>query len=435
MYYRIIIASVLAFSLLTDIVRPVAISLEDNRKTNMLPNRPKQNTKPESGKLSKPPDPEATALFIHLLDRYINNAPDKTRLDDGFAKTLNANSKNRQAASLIVKNFQNIPLSVRKDIYGIWADISTTAKIPESKFQEAFSRLVKSNSNVQPAPNKDADGNCKGPVRQDSKKSDSDKRKKNNEKNNPKPEYRNKTNFQHSLLRQKDIFPTPLSLNKNSFSLTSTSQQQRFQLFYEGLWCHSETDEDHGTPSDEIYIITTVSETTGAATTQTHPNPYRKEYYEDLDDGDKRVGPRRLAWGGDTGSTARELFLTVLVYEQDSGDPDDIAQAMDLIWNATEFVCAVSQGSGQLPCLIAIGAALLINLAVAVFTGGGDDLVSTQVLRITADQLREWEQSETRFRGDIPYHFSTVHNAERNSNAEGADYHVYFRVITPRGIE
>jgi hypothetical protein len=75
----------------------------------------------------------------------------------------------------------------------------------------------------------------------------------------------------------------------------------------------------------------------------------------------------------------------------------------------------------------------LIAGVVAIFTGGEDDPLSVETVTVSADQIREWAAdppASTR-RGNIPYHFSTIHNGYGNS--DGADYHFYFSFVRTAG--
>jgi hypothetical protein len=199
------------------------------------------------------------------------------------------------------------------------------------------------------------------------------------------------------------------------------------------LWCHSESDEDHLTDSDEIYAIVTVTDDNGDSVTTRFPRRDDPAWYYDVDSGERR--PKRdvisRIWGGNNGKAARDLAITVWVWEQDSGDPEERKQATDLVWKAAVVICGAVGEANPLVCVVAAAVAAVFEGVVAIVSGGEDDLVQEKTYYASADQMQSWVESGMRSwpREPISGHFRTIHNG--SGNAEGADYHVYFSFHTP----
>ncbi len=396
-------------------------------------------------KLQKPIDPEAVGLLIHLLDRYSRDMPDKGELDRRIEQRLSRDPGSRESARRMVANFRSIPLSERRALMGRWAEIPAEERMPESRYRAAFERLARSVDRPRPAT--DADDHAgKGTNQQTPKHGRTEKTRL------PMRGLLNPMGIPHGIHATPWETPTiwnPMAsfLWYVSYSPIPTPQLQlpRYILWYEGLWCHRETDADHGTDSDEIYVITTVADAEGNLTTKLHPRPYDKQTYEDLDDGDHRVGPRSQVSGNGTGQGGRrisglpaeDLVLNVTVFESDMGNPDVMKSILEVLIGVCFAVALVVLINPQLwPVTAAAGiAALAFGFAEILYSnisGSEDDLVASQTVTIIASQMQVYADEEPRFKkGEIPYHFSTIHKNQGNpwiDGPEGADYHVYFTV-------
>jgi hypothetical protein len=389
-------------------------------------------------------DPEALALFLQLLERYANSGLGKSEIDQRLDRALNTQPKSREVASRIVSNFRKLSSSERSTLLGKFADITPDTGFSPKTYQTAFERLAasyKSNQNQDSEPDE-----IKRRPGSNMTQKHSELENPNYRENDLKDRKSPKRNQDERKPPDRTIKRKPISLSEESkYGLhqpefinaihTTTSawhpyqESPRYTLWYEGLRCRSETDEDHLSWSDEIYVITTVTDASGNNSTTRHPLPYEHDWYINLDDGDTRTGPRRACWGGRDGRQAQDLTLTVSLFEQDSGNPEDTEDAMKLIWSAAGAICGATVHNTVVPCVIAFAVALVVELAVDIFTGGDDDLVEIKTRTITADQLRRWDQRDPRQRGDIFYHFSTVHQ-NYEDNAAGADYQVFFRVTS-----
>jgi hypothetical protein len=135
---------------------------------------------------------------------------------------------------------------------------------------------------------------------------------------------------------------------------------------------------------------------------------------------------------------AEDLTLTVAVFEHDDGDPKEVERLFLEGLALLQVLCAAALFTGGpiagLACeLIGLAFVGLITGATAIFTGGEDDPLSIEAVTITADQIRDWggEPPASSRRGNIPYHFRTIHTGR--GNAAGADYHLYFSIVRTDG--
>ncbi len=396
-------------------------------------------------RLQKPSDPEAVGLLIHLLDRYSRDMPDKGELDRRIEQRLSREAGSRESARRMVANFRSIPLSERRALMGRWAEIPAEERISESQYRAAFERLARLVGRPKPATAAD-DHAVSGTNQQTPKHGRTENtRRPARGLLNPGEIPRGIDGAPWDTRAAWD--PTVSILRPASYWLVPGGQAQypRYILWYEGLWCHRETDADHGTDSDEIYVITTVADAEGNLTTKLHPRPYDKETYEELDDGDHRTGPRSQVSGNGTGPggrrisglPAQDLVLNVTLFESDMGNPDVVKTTLEVLIGVCLAVAVVCLGNPQVwpVSSVAVLAAITFGFAEILYSnlsGSEDDLVSSQTLTITASQMQVYADEEPRFKkGEIPYHFSTIHKNEGNAwfdGPEGADYHAYFTV-------
>jgi hypothetical protein len=379
-----------------------------------------QTTTQPQRKLPKPSDPEAAALLIHLIERYARNVPNKTVLDRALELKLGTTSNSRATALRLAAKFRAIPLNERRAVLGAWADLTPETSVPVSQYQAAFKRLASSAGKPPLLPTAPDDTHPIGPQPPLNEK---------HRKRDSTAQLPGSAGVRHAALRR---VPPEGRVDGTTGSVhLAALQATRYRLSYEGLYCHYETDSDQLTSpfDDEIYIITSVIDANGFNWMTRHPRPYYQGWYETLDDGDTRTGPRRFCWGGAEGQLAQELTLTVTVFERDTGDPEDAQDAMAIAWTAAGVVCE-STNVTLAACLISVGVAVLVSAVATILEGGEDDLVQVQTRTLTANQIQTWDNTDPRMRGNIPYHFSTIHITD-DGNAAGADYHVYFRITSP----
>ena len=402
----------------------------------------KQTSSTRKRNLPKLQDPEATALLIHLVDRYAKNLSDKTELDKRVEQELSKEPGSRETARRMMANFRSIPLPERQAVLGRWADISAEAKVTTEQYRTAFERLAKSAKKPQPATSSDEHaGRARTNLTPKHYRSEKDNRKQPGPRDR-KPGERTPDRRQPNTREPGDLSAFVWQEKSRPFYqaafpavyVKARPQQDRYVLRYEGMWCHSETDGDFG-DSDEIYIVTQVIDSRGDAWRTTHPRPHEPDlWYEDVDHNGTRTGPRRRCWGGQDGKAAQDLTLIVTAFEQDNGDVDEVAASLAAVGSVAWVICGVlAWASPAVPAAVAAACAVAIVSSALLlvwdfFSGGSDDLISVETVSITAHQIRDWADQPPRLsrRGNIPYHFSTVHVGK--GNAAGADYHFYFTV-------
>ncbi|MEW6126079.1 MAG: hypothetical protein AB1757_03365 [Acidobacteriota bacterium] len=434
-----------SFIALTAILGLLAMGYPQSGKDAVIRNQARSQTKTEGARkdkrLSNLKDPQAVAMFIHLLERYANNIADKTEMDKRLEQTLTKKKFNRERVRQLMANFQSIPLAERRAAFGQYGDIPLERKFSNQEYQTAFNRLT--NTDISRYLQRSEPDERAPRVRSNSKHSkteppdsepapaDVDKRKQQQKR---KPLQRQPLN--RSILNGSE---TPLVTYAGFMAPTDAlmvrqDEPARYKLWYEGLRCRSDTDADNLSDADEIYIITTVVDASGNDWTTRHPRPHEPNWYTGVDSDETRTGPRRGCWGGGNGQLAQNLTLTVHLFEKDEGDPAEVEEAIRLMWATAGAICSATAHNTIVPCIVGLGIALVINVAINLFTGGEDDLVETKVKNISADDLRRWDNEDPHRRGNIFYHFSTNHQNNNDGGwtdgAAGADYQVYFRVTS-----
>lgn len=404
------------------------------RTTNQqTPARADQSSEAKKRKLVKPRDPEAMALFMHLLERYANNAPDKSeadlRLEQRSVKTPNS----RAAIKRLVEKFRKIPAADRTQLLGSYANISPTMKLPKQRYDAAFRRVAGTARQIpklerftpeEAMPTRPGQPNTgkKGIDREPIERPSHDRSAIESER------------LFWPLLSGAGMFTFGNGAGPNfgvgiapAHAALAPWQANEYRLTYTGLRCREEAFYDGGTISDEIYIITSAldpNDSDRSAVTTKHPQggAYGEdEYYTELDDGNVRRGPNRNVWHSNQwGGGTRDLVLWASVFEQDSGNPEETKEEISDALDAAKELCDGCPG-----WLVFVLDAL--DFLVDNVFSFEDDLIEKVERRIDArdipayvnerddtHQLHEYER--------ISYHFRTRHNAN-----EGADYRVYFR--------
>jgi hypothetical protein len=171
----------------------------------------------------------------------------------------------------------------------------------------------------------------------------------------------------------------------------------------DSLYCKDESVWDHGTDSDENYMLVT-----GFATHRT-PNTWSTgipHLFDDLDDGENRRfrASQRLVYEGEV-PVNESIGFNVVLFEQDGWD-NNIHQDMSE-WLTSEISAGLGAaiggvvGTGAIPIPIigtAIGAAVgaflewTFGYLIGVFAGGGDDFVAEETVILSYDFLYQCAQ-------------------------------------------
>jgi hypothetical protein len=202
----------------------------------------------------------------------------------------------------------------------------------------------------------------------------------------------------------------------NSFANVS------IRLFYRGIKCLEETSE--ASASDEPYLITSVIDSNNHVNTVL--NPFGQTSYEDVDAGEKRVGPEIALYNG----KARDLTLIATMMEHDQGDPNAYRGYIDAIVKASAAALAAATGIA-IPQIVQD---ILTDIINFIF-GTEDDLIETDTRFLSKSQLITWstaalktKEKENMFGQEIDmpapmgYHFRTWHVGD------GGRYRAYYRV-------
>jgi len=416
------------------------------KKLNTNPGLRPEPTKPKSPITTT--EPAMAALILRTLDRYAEDVRDKTEIDRRVEKALSANPSNRKTAQRLIKNFRHASLTKRKTVLGEWSDISGTTAVSEEEYRKVFGGKKKLRVDSGNEKVKELERSKLGPKHTKSQSpndEDVDEKPSSDDDrslvpSNELPRYMQLASGAEARYQiEVGLGDHPLVL---SDELPRYAQADlRYQLYYNGMWCHYETDEDAwldgDSDSDEIYIIITVVDENGNTTTTKRPTRHDPPYYWDVDTGEYRPkSADRVSriWGGVNGRTPRDLLVSVEVWDRDDGNPEDTAEAVRLAWATAGAIASATVEHNPLIAVIALGAAGVVE-AIVDLMGHRDDLIEAKNVTVTAQQMADWVQSGMRTwrREDRPAHFRTIHNGSGNS--EGADYHVYFAFHTPLALE
>lgn len=405
--------------------------------SQQTPTRANQAPEAKKRKLVKPGDPEAMALFMHLLERYANNVPDKSEVDLRLEQRLAKSPGSRAAIKRLAGKFRKIPAADRNQLLGSHANISPTMKVPKQRYDAAFRRVagtVRQIPKLERFAPEEATPIRSGPINSGKKGID-------REPIERPPHDRSAIEPEQPfwpLLQGAEIFTFAGGPGPDfgvgiapAYAALAPWQANEYRLTYTGLRCREEAFYDGGTASDEIYIITSVldpNDGNRAAVTTKHPQggAYGEDdYYTELDDGNVRQGPNRNVWHSNQwGGGARDLILMVSVFEQDFGNPEETKEEVSDAIEAAKELCDGCPG-----WLVFVIDAL--DFLVDNVFSFEDDLIEKVERRIDARDIpayvneRDNDHRLQRYEHDgrvISYHFRTRHNAH-----EGADYRGYFR--------
>lgn len=411
------------------------------RTTNQqTPARANQAPEAKKRKLVKPRDPEAMALFMHLLERYANNVPDKSEADLRLEQRSAKNPNSRAAIKRLVEKFRKIPAADRTQLLGSYANISPTMKLPKQRYDAAFRRAagtVRQIPKLERFAPEEATPTRPGPTNGGKKGIDREP-------------IEGPRHDRSTIESYQPIWPSPSGTGIFTFAggagpnfgvgiapaytALAPWQANEYRLTYTGLRCREETDCDGlfcNSDDDEIYVITSVfdpNDRDRAAVTTKHPQGAtfgEDDYYTKLDSGNVRQGPNRNCWHSNQwGGGARDLILVTTVFEQDFGNPEEVKEEIAETLEKARDEC------DDCPGWLVFVLDVLDFLVDNVFDFE-DDVIEKVERRIDARDIpayvneRDDDHQLRQYNHDgrtINYHFRTLHNAR-----EGANYRVYFR--------
>lgn len=140
-------------------------------------------------------------------------------------------------------------------------------------------------------------------------------------------------------------------------------------VFYTGLACFGETDNDQLSSADEPYVIFGV-----VSAVPREPSAPRTVIYEDVDAGDSRVDNIELYRGLPYG-----LSLTSVLMEHDFGDPDKYREKIKQgVAAASAAVAAATVAAPIVGPLLAVGVGAVLNELGPYIVDGINDALDTQ---------------------------------------------------------
>jgi hypothetical protein len=112
-----------------------------------------------------------------------------------------------------------------------------------------------------------------------------------------------------------------------------------YTVSFQGMFAEAETSWDGLSNSDEVYFQTFASHIAADGDNPVRPeqHPIDKQHYEDVDDGEPRIGPIAAVWQGDR----PPMSLTVVAFEHDYGDPDKYREEIAAVVAASAALFAV----------------------------------------------------------------------------------------------
>jgi hypothetical protein len=183
-------------------------------------------------------------------------------------------------------------------------------------------------------------------------------------------------------------------------------------LRYKGLNCFGETDEISG--SDEVYLFTiATSIENGKAVSRTEKHPVDRTFYDDVEQGASFGGPIAPCYFG----PPQDLSLTVIVMEQDEGNPNAFKGKIDAA------VQAAAAGAAMQGLPIPEIAQQLASSAINELLGSGDDNLGEVTLSFTKEAMLEEARKVRGVDQNVSFTFLTEHTGQTST------YRAFFDVV------
>ena len=270
--------------------------------------------------LSRPKDPVALASFAAALRAYLSPTAPKGGFKARVRTSMNAAKVDKKAARRMLDRFEGIRPSIRTDVLGAMGNASWTPPVKREGL------IVKPSA----------------------------------------------TPIVMSLGVFNRIQPFDGSAGILDPSQPRPAQPPTYTIRYRGFHCASESNWDQGTPSDEVYVVTSAVHINpdGTNTVRSEKHPVNASEYGNVDNRDTRLGPIAACWQGQ----ADPVSLIVTAFEHDQGDPDEYKDEIN-----AAIVTALAIASIWFP-----GARLILALEFAKgwiaevfnwFLGTGDDQI------------------------------------------------------------
>ncbi len=165
-----------------------------------------------------------------------------------------------------------------------------------------------------------------------------------------------------------------------------------FAIHYTGLYCRDNSG-DRGIfgRSDETYVITaavSIENGQNVIRDEMHPIGVPSKHYDDVDDGESRIGPIAAVWNGP--EPTAEISLVTVVMEHDEGDPDFYRDEIATIVGGAVATAAV------LGLIIPAAIIAVIGLTINWLVDSDDDVLGTGVTIISPSNMKNVSTHPTR---------------------------------------
>lgn len=202
-----------------------------------------------------------------------------------------------------------------------------------------------------------------------------------------------------------------------------------YTVTFRGMYCNSETRWDGLSNSDEAYFQTFATWWDEAGDNHTDPlqHPVDTKIYQDVDDGEPRIGPVAAVWQG----SRLPMSLTVVAWEHDYGDPDYYKAEITAIVGAAAALVAYLYAPGPLAQALSAALVPLIVDALNWLIDTDDDRIGDPFIKVL--DVAEMEEYGRMLPSPYPTasgqsianlqgHFFSSHKSD------GADYAAAFQV-------
>jgi len=338
----------------------------------------------------------ASAIFVHLLDRYVNDAPNKTRLDQVIATALDVTPGARDLLKPSIDRWRAIPLEQRREIYGDeFSDLTAIARMPSDTIEaELRKSMEKPLLNIAPGI-----------------------------RGKPLPNFAGRTEAPPAFGWE----PMPVNaaqipqvagldipaLTSELSNVVSTMSPALYKIDFAGIYCIKETSWDQSSDSDEPYVLFTMTDGFNEPWSQS------SMVYDDMDsDDDWGPLPALLSlYGQDGPAQPKEISITAVVMEHDFGDPDALKEKVRLGVKAAQSLAQIY----GIPVPDAV-----VNFATEIINdllGTGDDFLGISSFVVEPGGFVYYAQQPlAHFKVQIDYHLVSYHT-------DGdAEYQVFYRV-------
>ena len=341
------------------------------------------------------------ALFMHLLDRYANDAPNKTELDQAIAAKLNTDPSTKEGLKALLSNWHEVPVEKKIARFGPqFARLQHTDAVDLQVVErELKATLARRLPEIAPGfrgnlPIKALRADTSAP---------------------PLP-----TMFASNVAGA--AAPVIPRSNVAATLHTMGTTQPTYRIDFAGIYCQKEASSDWDLSNeDEPYVIISVY--------KPYEEPWTRRTLiyeganingEEIDSGDDWGPlPTPLAIFGKSGpEVAQEIGILAVMMEHDKGDPNAYRDKINLLVKAGQAVAAAKGYS------VPDAVANLVTEAINSLLGTADDNLGAGTFVLQPNAFAYYAQQPlTHFKVQLDYHFPIYHT---NGDAK---YFSFYRIV------